>query len=100
MAVIIQFEWAGLTRERFDEARARIRWEEEPAKGVILQSQGWDGETFKASDVWESEEDWNNFLQNRIMPVVGQMDVPGEPTVRVIPAYRVFSPQLRVPAQA
>lgn len=97
MAVIIHFEWAGLTREQFDEARRLVRWEEEPSKGSIVQSQGWDNGVFKAADIWETEEDWNNFLQNRILPVVSGLGISGEPKVSIFPAYRVFAPALRQP---
>ncbi|MBA3726131.1 MAG: hypothetical protein H0W86_06680 [Armatimonadetes bacterium] len=95
MAVIIQLEWPGLTLDQFDEARRRIRWEEEPAKGSIVQAQGWDNGTFKAADIWESEEDWNNFLQNRILPAVAGLNIPGQPTTRVFDAYGLLIPGLR-----
>jgi hypothetical protein len=95
MAVLIQFEWPGLTKDEFEKARRLIDWEGNPAKGSIVQAQGWDNGVFKAADIWESEEDWNNFLQNRIMPAVAGLNVPGEPTIRVFEAHLVFAPGLR-----
>ena len=97
MAVIIQLEWPGLTREQYEEARRLVRWEEDPPKGSIVQSQGFDNGTFIASDIWESEEDWNGFMQDRILPNVGGLGIPGQPTIKVVEAARVFIPGLRQP---
>src|SRR5204863_9427351 len=98
MAIIMNMEWPGLTRAQFDAARKRVRWEEEPPKGSIVQSQGWNGDTFIAADIWESVEDWNNFLQNRILPNLEGLDIEGEPTIRISEAYLVFVPGLHQPA--
>lgn len=97
MAIIVQFEWPGLTQEHFEAARRLIDWERNPAKGSIVQSQGWDDGVFKAADIWESEEDWNNFLQNRVLPNVGGLGIPGEPTIRIFPASALFAPGLKQP---
>lgn len=100
MPVIIHFEWPGLTREQFDAARKLVDWEGQPAKGSILQSQGWDEGVFKAADIWETEADWNDFLQNRILPSVAGLNVPGQPTVRVFEAYALFAPGLKETVRA
>jgi hypothetical protein len=92
MAVMIQFEWPGLTREQFEEARRVIGWETNAPKGSIVQTQGWDEGVFKAQDLWESREDWDNFLQNRILPNLAPLGVSGQPTIRVFDAYCVFIP--------
>ena len=97
MAVMIQLEWQGLTKEQFEEARRLVRWEEEPAKGSIVQAQGWDGGVFRANDIWESEEDWNAFLQNRILPNVAKIGITGQPTIRIFKAHRVFAPGIKQP---
>ena len=92
MAVMIQFEWPGLTKEQFEQARQLIGWERDPAKGSIVQAQGWDGEVFFAQDLWESREDWDNFLRDRITPAIQQLNFPGQPSVRVFDASCVFIP--------
>jgi hypothetical protein len=45
-------------------------------------------------DVWESEEAFKVFAEQRLMPVVkGDIGIDGEPEVRFSKAHRVFDAQ-------
>lgn len=93
MAVVMTMKWAGVTPEQYDEARERVGWEEnEPAGGIFHVASFADG-ALHVTDVWESAEDFQRFVDGRLMPVVkGIMGLPGEPEVQIRPAHRVFAP--------
>jgi hypothetical protein len=45
-------------------------------------------------DVWESEEAFNAFAEQRLMPVVkGEVVIEGEPQMKFSTAHRVFDAQ-------
>lgn len=41
--------------------------------------------------IWESEEDFKNYVQNRLMPVIGKL-AKGEPKIEIIPLHTLFIP--------
>jgi len=44
------------------------------------------------TDVWESAEDFQRFVDDRLMPVVQEMGIEGDPEVTILPAHTVFAP--------
>jgi hypothetical protein len=44
------------------------------------------------TDVWERAEDFQAFVDQRLMPAVKQAGIAGEPKVTVLPAHNVFTP--------
>ena len=39
---------------------------------------------------WESDEDCNNFIANRLMPGVAAAGIKGEPQVEMFPVHAIF----------
>ena len=56
------------------------------------------GNSVHVFDVWESEEQFNAFVESRLMPVVQQIGIEGQPDVEFYPVQNVFNPG--VPAAA
>jgi heme-degrading monooxygenase HmoA len=50
------------------------------------------GNGLRITDVWESAEDFQNFVESRLMPGVKQLGIEGEPKVEIYPAHRIFAP--------
>jgi hypothetical protein len=48
----------------------------------------------RITDVWESSEDFQGFVERRLMPAVKQLGIPGEPRVQIYPLHQLFSPDL------
>jgi hypothetical protein len=40
--------------------------------------------------VWETADDFQTFVQQRLMPGVAEVGIQGEPKVEVQQAYRIF----------
>ena len=43
-------------------------------------------------DVWDTAEQFQQFVETRLMPGVAQIGIPGEPAVEVLPIHRLFTP--------
>jgi hypothetical protein len=91
MAVVMEMVWAEVSLENYDQALAGVRWEEEPPDGAIFHVAWMADDGFHVLDVWESESEFNQFAENRLMPVVkGQLNFPGEPKIKFSRAHRFF----------
>jgi hypothetical protein len=89
VAFVVQLTWEGVTPEQYDEARDKVGWETDLAKGGVFHVAWFEGGALHACDVWEKPEDFEAFVQERLLPVTkGEMNVAGEPTVEVREAHR------------
>jgi hypothetical protein len=98
MQTVMLMRWAGVTAEQYEEARSRVDWEGNVPDGAVLHVAGVDGDDLRVTDVWESAEQFQRFVDERLMPAVQEIGIEGEPEVRLYPLQAIFNP--RVPAVA
>ena len=96
--VVMSMRWAGVTPEQYEEARGVVNWEGDVPDGAVLHVAGFDENGIRVTDVWESEEQFNRFVESRLMPGVQQIGIQGQPDVEFYPVQNVFNPG--VPAAA
>jgi hypothetical protein len=68
----------GITKDMYENARKEVNWEGNPPPGVIFHAASFDesGSNIRVTDIWESEEQWKNFLNARLMPHMQKAQVP------------------------
>jgi hypothetical protein len=94
MAVVMELTWEGVTLDTYEQARERVRWESEVPDGAVFHVAWMSDDGLHVVDVWESEDAFNKFAEERLMPVVkGELGVEGEPQVRFSRAHRIFDAQ-------
>ena len=85
----MQMRWDGATPEQYDAMRAKVDWEGSPPDGGIQHVAWFDEGGMNIVDVWESEEQFNAFIQSQVMPGVAELGIPGQPEVTISPAHAV-----------
>jgi hypothetical protein len=93
MPVVMRMEWPEVSAEQYDQARELVGWERDAPKGAIFHVSFFDEGGFKVVDVWDSEADFQAFVDERLMPGIAQVGIEGEPRVTFTPAHAVFNPQ-------
>src|SRR3954466_226090 len=79
--VVMSMRWRGVTPEQYEEARQVVNWEGDVPDGAVLHVAGFDNDGRRVNDVWESAEQFEAFVENRLMPGVQQMGIEGEPEI-------------------
>jgi hypothetical protein len=92
MPVMISLTWDGVTASQYDELRKVVNWEGNKAPGGMFHVAGFSEQGAKVSDVWETAEDFNRFVEQRLMPGVAKVGIKGEPKVEVLAAHAIFAP--------
>jgi len=92
MAVVMRMDWPEVTAEQYLEARELVGWERDIPRGAIFHVSFFDAGGLKVVDVWEREEDFNEFVETRLRPGVERIGIEGEPNVTIEPALAVFNP--------
>jgi hypothetical protein len=99
MPTVMLMRWPGVTLDQYDEARAKVRWEEDTPPGAIFHAAGRDGDALRVFDVWESPRHFQAFVEERLMPGVREIGIEGDSEARFYDLHRVFAPD-GVPAGA
>lgn len=95
MAVVMYMEWDGVTPEQCNATRGKVLWETNVPEGAILHVPCFTDTGLRATDVWERAEDFQNFVEQRLMPAVREIGIQGEPRVDIRPLHEhVFAPHL------
>ncbi len=72
MSILGIFTGNGLTKSVYESMKKEVDWEHNPPAGMILHSSAFDesDNTIHIADIWESEQDLNNFVNARLMPAM------------------------------
>jgi hypothetical protein len=95
MPVVMYMEWDGVTPEQYNEARSKVGWEDDVPEGAILHVPWFVDDGLRVTDVWESGDDFQSFVDQRLTPAVQEIGIQGQPRVDIRPVHsRVFAPAI------
>ena len=94
MAVVMEMWWKEASLEQYEQARDLVGWERDVPDGAVFHVAWMGDDGFHVVDVWESEDAFNAFAEQRLMPVVkGEVGIEGDPEVTFSNAHRIFDAQ-------
>jgi hypothetical protein len=93
MAVVLTLKWPGYTKEQYDRLLDLADWENEPARNGIFHVVWWEGDTMGIVDVWESQQDWQTFFDERLSPHFETVGVTSQPDAQFHDVHRYFNTQ-------
>jgi hypothetical protein len=77
MPVLCILSGEGFTKEQYEEIKKEVDWEHAKPKGEIFHSIGFDNSgKYHVVDIWDSEQDFNNFINNKIKPAYDKINAP------------------------
>jgi hypothetical protein len=78
LPILVIFTGNNITKQMYESLRKEVDWEHIPPKGAIFHAAAFDepGNTVHVADVWESEEDLNNFVSSGLMPYMINNKIP------------------------
>ncbi len=90
MAVAMYMHWPGLTSDQYDSIMARLGLDANPPAGWVLHMATVTEEGVDVCDIWQTEQAFNGFLEQRVLPAVSELGIRGEPDIRVIPLHNLY----------
>jgi hypothetical protein len=91
MAVAMFMHWPGITARQYDAVMARLELDANPAAGGVLHVAALTDEGLEVCDIWQTEQAFKGFLENRLLPVAQELELQGEPQVRLIPLRNLYA---------
>jgi hypothetical protein len=92
MAVVMSMKWEGVTPEQYDATRDLVKWETDVPHGAIHHVAAFDETGLRVTDIWESAQDFQAFVDDRLMPGVQQVGIEGQPEAEIYPVHAIFAP--------
>jgi hypothetical protein len=92
MSIMMIMEWDGITAAQYDQVRSIVNWEGNRAKGGLFHVAAVTPEGLRVTDVWDSAEEFNQFVETRLMPGVAKAGITSQPRVEIFAAHAVFAP--------
>jgi hypothetical protein len=92
VAVTMMMDWPGVTADEYDAVRELVGWERDAPAGGMAHVATLTADGLRVTDVWESAEDFQRFVDERLMPGVRQVGIAGEPNVEIFPNHALYIP--------
>jgi hypothetical protein len=91
MAVAMFMHWPGITAGQYDSVMARLELDANPAAGEVLHLAALTDEGLEVCDVWQTEQAFHGFFQQRFLPVAHELDLEGEPEITLVPLHNLYA---------
>jgi hypothetical protein len=79
MAILAIFTGEGMNKDMYENLRREVNWERNPPSGAVFHAASFDKSgNIHVANIWESEDQLNNFLNTRLIPCIqkGKMPTP------------------------
>jgi hypothetical protein len=92
MATIMLMHWPEVTEEQYQSARQVVNWEGDFPKGAKFHTSWFASDGFHVLDLWDSREDFEAFVRDRLRPGVEKIGIKGQPAVQFETPASIFAP--------
>src|SRR5258708_20610905 len=94
MATIMLMHWPEVSEAQYQEARKIVNWEGDVPKGAKFHTAWFAADGFHVLDLWDSRDEFETFVRERLGPGVAQVGIQGQPNVQFENATAVFAPNV------
>jgi hypothetical protein len=89
MATVIMQRWDTLAPEQYDELREVVGWDRDIPAGMRFHVASYANGILRMLDVFDSEEQFDVFVETRILPGLRKLGIPGYPEKIVAPVHEL-----------
>jgi hypothetical protein len=92
MPIVMNMQWDGVTVDQYEQVRKLVRWETDQPAGGRFHVASFAANGLRVTDVWDSAEQFNQFVETRLMPAVLKAGISGPPRLEITPAHALYMP--------
>ena len=91
MSTIMLMHWPEVTEGQYQEVRKAVNWEGDHPKGSKFHTAWFAADGFHVFDLWDSREDFEAFVRDRLTPGIAKVGVKGQPSVQFETSTAIFA---------
>jgi hypothetical protein len=92
MPIVMNMQWDGVTPEQYEQVRKAVNWEGDRPAGGMFHVASFSPTGLRVTDLWESAELFNRFVETRLMAGVQQAGITTQPKVEIQPVHALHTP--------
>jgi len=93
MATAMLMHWREATQQ-YDRTREMVGWDRDTPTRAKLHVSGFSDDGLHVIDMWDSEQSFNAFTEQRLAPAIQEIGIHEQPDVKFFPMHGVFAPAL------
>ena len=94
MATVMSMHWPEITKAQYEQVRAEVKWETNHPQGAKFHVAWWAKDGFHVLDLWDSQADFECFMQTRLTAAIQRAGIQGQPKVEFSEAHAIFAPNV------
>ena len=94
MATVMLMHWPEVSKEEYEQARSEVGWETDTPDGAKFHVSWFGDDGLHVLDLWDSQAQFEAFVQTRLMPAVQKIGIQGQPQVQYAEAHAIFAPNV------
>src|SRR5262245_60478008 len=85
MPTVMLMEWPEVSKEQYNSVIGALGLDAKPPAGGMFHVAGFTGGTLRVLDIWDSQQTFERFQQERLMGAVQKAGIKGQPNVQFFP---------------
>ena len=94
MATVMLMHWPEVTKEQYEQVRNDVKWETDVPAGAKFHTAWFADDGLHVFDLWDSPQDFQNFVNTRLGPATQRIGIKGQPKVDLSEAHAIFAPNV------
>lgn len=94
MAIVMLMHWPEVTKEKYEEVRRSVNWEGQHPDGGKFHTAWMAADGLHVLDLWDSQQQFEKFVQDRLAPGVAAAGIGGQPKVEFFEPLSIFAPNV------
>ena len=91
MAVAMFMRWPGVTSAQYDSIMGRLALDSNPAAGGVLHVAAVTETGLEVCDVWQTEQAFRGFFENRFLPLATELNLEGQPEIELVQLHNLYA---------
>ena len=91
MAFAMFMRWPEVTPEQYDSVMSQLDLDVNPAAGAVLHVAAVTDNGLEVCEVWQTEPVFHGFVEQRLMPIARELEIPGQPEVEIVPLRNLYA---------
>ena len=83
-----------MTKEQYNSVMGTLGLDAKPPVGGMFHVAGFTGGSLRVLDIWDSQQGFERFQQERLQSAVEKAGIKGQPNVQFYPAHNIYVPNM------
>ena len=92
MATVMSMHWPEVSKEEYETVRRQVNWEGDVPDGAKFHVAWFADDGLHVLDLWDSREQFETFVQQRLTPGVQAAGIEGQPQITYADSHAIFAP--------